>query len=89
MRTAGVAAVYNLTVDGEHEYFAGGLLVHNCDAGLYGYVESPAFAEKPLPGPPPPNPAAGTVFESMYERRREPVHPGMRGAFGIGRFVRR
>ena len=26
------APVYNLTVAGEHEYFAGGFLVHNCDA---------------------------------------------------------
>ena len=25
-------AVYNLTVDGAHEYFANGVLVHNCDA---------------------------------------------------------
>jgi phage terminase large subunit len=45
------AAVYNLTIEGEHEYFANGLLVHNCDAcryicqhlgsgvGTLGYVE--------------------------------------------------
>jgi hypothetical protein len=26
------AAVFNLTVDGEHEFFANGVLVHNCDA---------------------------------------------------------
>ena len=29
------AAVYNLTVAGEHEYFANGLLVGNCDALRY------------------------------------------------------
>lgn len=29
---AGRAPVYNLTVDGPHEYFAGGILVSNCDA---------------------------------------------------------
>lgn len=28
-------AVYNLTVDGEHEYFANGILVSNCDALRY------------------------------------------------------
>lgn len=27
--------VYNLTVDGEHEYFANGVLTHNCDALAY------------------------------------------------------
>jgi hypothetical protein len=27
-----VRPVYNLKVDGEHEFFANGLLVHNCDA---------------------------------------------------------
>lgn len=26
-------AVYDLTVDGEHEFFANGILVHNCDEG--------------------------------------------------------
>lgn len=32
---AGRATVYNLTVDGPHEYFAGGVLVSNCDAADY------------------------------------------------------
>jgi hypothetical protein len=32
---AGRADVYNLTVDGEPEYFANGVLVHNCDATRY------------------------------------------------------
>jgi hypothetical protein len=27
--------VYNLTVDGEREFYAGGVLVHNCDAARY------------------------------------------------------
>ena len=29
------APVYNLSVDGEGEYFANGILVHNCDTDLY------------------------------------------------------
>jgi len=29
------ADVYNLTVDGAHEFFANGVLVHNCDAVRY------------------------------------------------------
>jgi hypothetical protein len=28
--------VYNLTVAGDHEYFANGILTHNCDALRYG-----------------------------------------------------
>jgi len=28
--------VYNLTVDDSHEFFANGVLVHNCDAFVYG-----------------------------------------------------
>jgi hypothetical protein len=31
--------VYNLTVDGEHEFFANGVLVHNCDAAADGFNE--------------------------------------------------
>jgi hypothetical protein len=32
---AGRADVYNLTVEDEPEFFANGVLVHNCDAGRY------------------------------------------------------
>lgn len=32
-----VERVYNLTVADQPEYFAGGLLAHNCDCALYGY----------------------------------------------------
>ena len=36
------ADVYNLTVDGEHEYFANGFLVYNCyDAVAYGCLSRP------------------------------------------------
>jgi PBSX family phage terminase large subunit len=31
--------VFNLAVEGEHEYFAAGVLVHNCDASRYGIME--------------------------------------------------
>ena len=30
--------VYNLTVEGEHDFFANGILTHNCDAARYGLV---------------------------------------------------
>lgn len=48
--------VYDLTVDGEHEFFAGGILVHNCDeVGLWrnwetAWEESLAFAVRLDPG---------------------------------------
>lgn len=32
--------VYDLTIDGQHEFFASGILVHNCIDGLrYGLVD--------------------------------------------------
>lgn len=57
-RTGRMVPVFNLTVDEHHEYFAGGLLVSNCDAALYAFrkafqymgredVEHPL---EPLPG---------------------------------------
>lgn len=30
-----IVPVYNLTIEGAHEYFANGVLVHNCDAFVY------------------------------------------------------
>ena len=46
-RTGRVASVYNLSVDGEHEYFANGILVHNCDASLYSHRASYAYRSRP------------------------------------------
>lgn len=36
---AGTADVYNITVDQENEYFANGILVHNCDAMVWAFTE--------------------------------------------------
>ena len=48
LTTAGKADVYNLTVDGVHEYFANGILVHNCaDAAVYGCLSRPYTPENP------------------------------------------
>jgi hypothetical protein len=33
--STGTSPVFNLTVDGAHEFFANGILVHNCDAKRY------------------------------------------------------
>lgn len=35
VRAAGQQPVWNLTVEGSPEYFANGVLVHNCDAMRY------------------------------------------------------
>jgi hypothetical protein len=39
--------VYNLTVEGENEYFANGVLVHNCDALVWALTELMVQAEAP------------------------------------------
>ncbi len=38
------SAVYNLTVDGPHEFYANGILVHNCDCIRYLVMHEPAWA---------------------------------------------
>jgi|GEM_PF-1909746 len=43
--------VYNLTVAGEHEYFANGILVSNCDAMLYAWRHCYQYLFKPDAGP--------------------------------------
>jgi len=47
-RAAGKARVYNLHVSEQHEYFAEGVLVHNCyDAIRYGLTNAPSKKPKP------------------------------------------
>lgn len=40
------APVYNITVDGEHEFFANGVLVSNCDAARYAYAAMSHYLSK-------------------------------------------
>ncbi len=42
------APVFNLTVDGRPEYFANGILVHNCDAMRYMAKWVAKYTQKPL-----------------------------------------
>ena len=44
---SGFAPVYNLTVSGVPEYFANGLLVHNCDATRYLLMGRPPLSPVP------------------------------------------
>lgn len=46
----GRAAVFNITVEGEHEYFANGLLVSNCDAFRYLTINALDIATEPHTG---------------------------------------
>ena len=49
LTTAGKADVYNLTVGGEHEYFANGFLVHNCaDTVIYACLSRPYAPRKSI-----------------------------------------
>lgn len=50
-RTGYDAPVYNLSVHETPEYFANGILVHNCaDAGLYAWRKATNYAAGPEPG---------------------------------------
>lgn len=47
--SAGTQPVYALSVEGQHEYFANGLLVKNCDSALYGWRWAYNYLSQPLP----------------------------------------
>ena len=58
------ANVYNLTVDGEHEYFANGFLVHNCtDALAYALLSRPFAPTKFKP-----------AVRDSYRREEKPTN---------------
>lgn len=46
VRGGGKKKVYNLSVDKDHEYFANGVLVHNCDVFVYGIMRVQGGAKK-------------------------------------------
>lgn len=68
--TGAVSPVYNLHVDGDEEYFANGILTHNCsDSLLYAFRASSAFREAlGIPKPPPGTDAAMSL--QLAERRK-------------------
>lgn len=49
--TGSVKQVFNLSVEGEHEYFANGVLVSNCDSLLYVWRGTSAYHNEPAPSP--------------------------------------
>lgn len=58
------AVVYALSVAEQHEYFANGILVSNCDAGLYGWRKAYAYTYRPDKVAPPPGSAAAAQEEA-------------------------
>jgi hypothetical protein len=56
--------VYNLTVADAHEYFANGILVHNCDAGLYAFRHLTHYTNRPERDKPPVGSRAALLAEA-------------------------
>lgn len=73
--------MYNLTVADAHEYFAGGVLVSNCDALLYGWRAAYAWAEGPAPDA---GPAYGTR-EWYAEKQRKEFEADVLESLEVGR----
>lgn len=61
------APVFNLTVDGAPEFFADGILVHNCDGWLYLHRSSAPHRRVDLP-PPPVQPGTPEALEAEEAR---------------------
>jgi hypothetical protein len=65
--------VYDLTVEGAHEFVANGVVVSNCDGTLYGWRAATAFVERPEAV----KPVAGTpeadalAAKEAQDRRRD------------------
>ena len=63
--------VYALSVEGEHEYFANGVLVKNCDALLYSHRwTSPYLATAAAEEPLPPGEDGDARAEEIYQQAR-------------------
>lgn len=60
------ADVYNLTVDGAHEFFANGVLVSNCDCARYAYSSLTHYLSKTQTD----KPEHGTTAELEAEAER-------------------
>jgi predicted phage terminase large subunit-like protein len=63
--TSGARPVYNLTVEDGHEYFANGVLVHNCDALAWACLEMDRTAwaaAQPIDTPPLPRVGPGSIL---------------------------
>jgi hypothetical protein len=54
VRAVGWADVYSLTVADDPEFFANGVLVHNCDALIYARTKCLHYHAQPAATPPPP-----------------------------------
>ena len=60
-RPAGTQTVYNLSVEGVHEYFANGLLVSNCDTLRYALMSRPSASKFPTQ-----DPVSAQIFRDLF-----------------------
>ena len=65
--------VYNLSVEGEHEFFADGILVSNCDACRYLLIARHPKARKIADEKPDPRKVAGVHRDLVIARRGKRV----------------
>jgi hypothetical protein len=82
------APVYDLTVDGEHEFFANGVLVHNCLAAAKYMIRKVNRSRRPFP--PLETVLNGQVaLEPAYQQRKSSNERALTEMFGGGGRVRR
>ncbi len=74
--------VYNLTVEGEGEYFANGVLVHNCDVLAWGVAMQKTSGPKFGPVPDVPIPEARRLEDRRFEQRAGERGHTNRGLYG-------
>lgn len=98
VRTLGASRVYNLTVDETPEYFANGILVHNCDSFLYGWTKCWAWLEEYRKADAEAleaerrrraDPLGNTALQGIYGRPMPVENDGIAGAFGLPALRRR
>ena len=61
LRAAGFADVYDIEVEGDHEFFANGILVHNCRYLLKSYLDAE------------PRPPDEVVRRQVYDSYQDPT----------------
>lgn len=94
--TGRAESVYDITVEGEHEFFANGVLVHNCASTLVYMVRKAQQIEFARPHPPDhltrEFPAGAQVIERMpwqpkmpHELELDRVRSHLHGQYGRGR----
>lgn len=82
VRPSGRTAVYDLTVADAHEFFANGILVHNCYEGVGRFFEARPFV--PAPAPFDPYEGLDPISRAHHEALEKKHRSRVGGAMGIG-----